>query len=276
MHTKEDRKKLKYLRRLLTVILILCAFAASALFFTEQAGASGQETGDYRIIYDDSAYLIDDDDESGLYEIMENISKNTNVIFYTTRTSEYGMSTADICQNYCAEYFGTSKTAPVLMFTIDMYNREIYMYCTGDIRKIIRNAEANSITDNVYKSATAGDYGKCAIDAFTQAQNCLAGGRIKRPMQIINNVLLAMLLGVTVNFIVLKVSRFNKKEDGYPPIRENGAESFISVKVNKELLKEHTSVSRESSGGGSGGGSSDFGGGSSGGGGGRSGGGHSF
>lgn len=267
---------MKYLRRLLTVILILCAFAASALFFTEQAGASGQETGDYRIIYDDSAYLIDDDDESGLYEIMENISKNTNVIFYTTRTSEYGMSTADICQNYCAEYFGTSKTAPVLMFTIDMYHREIYMYCTGDTRKIIRNAEANSITDNVYKSATAGDYGKCAIDAFTQAQNCLAGGRIKRPMQIINNVLLAMLLGVTVNFIVLKVSRFNKKEDGYPPIRENGAESFISVKVNKELLKEHTSVSRESSGGGSGGGSSDFGGGSSGGGGGSSGGGHSF
>lgn len=212
MHTKEDRKKLKYLRRLLTVILILCAFAASALFFTEQAGASGQETGDYRIIYDDSAYLIDDDDESGLYEIMENISKNTNVIFYTTRTSEYGMSTADICQNYCAEHFGTSKTAPVLMFTIDMYHREIYMYCTGDTRKIIRNAEANSITDNVYKSATAGDYGKCAIDAFTQAQNCLAGGRIKRPMQIINNVLLAMLLGVTVNFIVLKVSRFNKKK----------------------------------------------------------------
>ena len=53
MHTKEDRKKLKYLRRLLTVILILCAFAASALFFTEQAGASGQETGDYRIIYKD-------------------------------------------------------------------------------------------------------------------------------------------------------------------------------------------------------------------------------
>lgn len=159
---------------------------------------------------------------------------------------------------------------------IDMYHREIYMYCTGDTRKIIRNAEANSITDNVYKSATAGDYGKCAIDAFTQAQNCLAGGRIKRPMQIINNVLLAMLLGVTVNFIVLKVSRFNKKEDGYPPIRENGAESFISVKVNKELLKEHTSVSRESSGGGSGGGSSDFGGGSSGGGGGSSGGGHSF
>jgi len=86
------------------------------------------------------------------------------------------------------------------------------MYCTGDTRKIIRNAEANSITDNVYKSATAGDYGKCAIDAFTQAQNCLAGGRIKRPMQIINNVLLAMLLGVTVNFIVLKVSRFNKKK----------------------------------------------------------------
>lgn len=275
MHTKEDRKKLKYLRRLLTAILILCTFVASVLFFTEQADASGQQTGDYRIIYDDRAYLIDDDDESDLYEIMESISKNTNVIFYTTRTSEYGISTADICQNYCAEYFGTSKTAPVLMFTIDMYHREIYMYCTGDTRKVIRNAEANSITDNVYKSATAGDYGKCAIDAFTQAQNCLSGGRIKRPMQMINNVLLAMLLGVTINFIVLKVSRFNKKEDSYPLMRGNGAESFISVKVNKELLKEHTSVSRESSGGDSGGGSYDFGGGSSDGGG-SSGGGHGF
>ena len=127
------------------------------------------------------------------------------------------------------------------------------------------------------KSATAGDYGKCAINAFTQAENCLAGGKVKRPMQIINNVLLAMLLGVTANFTVLKISRASRKSaDICGEMVGIANNSFVSVKVSKELIKEHTTVRRESSdysGGsgdysGSGGGSSD--------GGGSSGGGHSF
>jgi hypothetical protein len=183
---------LRYLKKFLTVIIIFCSFIICGISGTQQVSASesGKTDTSYTIIYDDSAYLIKDTDKPQLYDVMESISKDTNVIFYTTDSTEYGRNTADICQNYCAEHFGSSKTAPVIMFTIDMYNREIYMYCTGSTRKIVRNAEANSITDNVYKSATAGDYGKCAINAFTQAENCLAGGKVKRPMQIINNVLL--------------------------------------------------------------------------------------
>ena len=55
---------------------------------------------------------------------MESISRDTNVIFYTTDSTEYGRNTADICQNYCAEHFGSSKTAPVIM-SIKVLQQEI-------------------------------------------------------------------------------------------------------------------------------------------------------
>jgi hypothetical protein len=113
---------LRYLKKFLTVIIIFCSFIICGISGTQQVSASesGKTDTSYTIIYDDSAYLIKDTDKPQLYDVMESISKDTNVIFYTTDSTEYGRNTADICQNYCAEHFGSSKTAPVIMFTIDI------------------------------------------------------------------------------------------------------------------------------------------------------------
>ena len=91
----------------------------------------------YDVIYRDKAELVGDDEKEAVLASMEPISEYANVIFYTT--DEYEASdTATVCEKICEGYYGSSKKAPVVMFAIDMYNREIYLYCTGPTRHIIR------------------------------------------------------------------------------------------------------------------------------------------
>ena len=219
--------------------------------------------------------MVGDDEKEAVLASMEPISEYANVIFYTT--DEYEASdTATVCEKICAGYYGSSKKAPVVMFAIDMYNREIYLYCTGPTRHIIRNRDANSITDNIYRLASARRYDDCAIGAFEQCQRLLTGSSIRRPMQRINNLFLAIILGFLINYLYLRISRSmtaSKEKWNVKPFETNK----FTLKTTKECIRTYTYTESESSGSGGGGGFSG-GGGSSGGGdsGGSSGGGHSF
>ena len=153
---------------------------------------------------------------------------------------------------------------------------EIYLYCTGPTRHIIRNRDANSITDNIYRLASARRYDDCAIGAFEQCQRLLTGSSIRRPMQRINNLFLAIILGFLINYLYLRISRSmtaSKEKWNVKPFETNK----FTLKTTKECIRTYTYTESESSGSGGGGGFSG-GGGSSGGGdsGGSSGGGHSF
>ena len=229
----------------------------------------------YDVIYRDKAELVGDDEKEAVLASMEPISEYANVIFYTT--DEYEASdTATVCEKICAGYYGSSKKAPVVMFAIDMYNREIYLYCTGPTRHIIRNRDANSITDNIYRLASARRYDDCAIGAFEQCQRLLTCSSIRRPMQRINNLFLAIILGFLINYLYLRISRSmtaSKEKWNVKPFETNK----FTLKTTKECIRTYTYTESESSGSGGGGGFSG-GGGSSGGGdsGGSSGGGHSF
>lgn len=160
----------------------------------------------YDIIYEDQAELVGDDEKEAVLASMEPISEYANVIFYTTEEKE-ASTTAAVCEKVCAGYYGSSKKTPVVMFTIDMYHREIYLYCTGPTRHIIRNRDANSITDNIYRLASAKRYDDCAIGAFEQCQRLLTGSSIWRPMQRINNLFLAIILGFLLNYLYLRAAR---------------------------------------------------------------------
>lgn len=272
---------MNYLKKSISVLIAVwlccCIFVrggAVSVYAGEVSEIAGDGSG-YKIIYSDEAGLITGEDKEELIDVMREISREANVIFYTTRSAT-ASNAGEISARVCASYFGSSKTSPVVMFTIDMAHREIYMYCTGDIRHIIRNAEANTITDNVYKYASDAQYGKCAIEAFRQADMCLDGRQIKRPMQIINNLLLALILGFTANFIFLKVSRARAVKRINKKTKEMHCVSSINVDITKNMIKSYSYTMSESSGGSGGGGSSSGGGGCSGGGGGSSGGGHSF
>ena len=228
----------------------------------------------YDIIYEDQAELVGDDEKEAVLASMEPISEYANVIFYTTEEKE-ASTTAAVCEKVCAGYYGSSKKTPVVLFTIDMYHREIYLYCTGPTRHIIRNRDANSITDNIYRLASAKRYDDCAIGAFEQCQRLLTGSSIWRPMQRINNLFLAIILGFLLNYLYLRVARsmtVKKEKVRTTPFDTNR----FKLKVSKQCIRTYTFTEAESSG--SGGGNDSGGGGYSGGGdsGGSSGGGHSF
>lgn len=232
---------------------------------------------EYDIIYQDKAGLVSAEEKDAVLESMEPISAYANVIFYTTDTYE-ASETATVCEKVCVGYYGRSKKAPVVLFTIDLYHREIYVYCTGPTRHIIRNRDATSITDNIYRLASAERYDQCAISAFEQCLRLLSGSSIRRPMQRINNLFLAIILGFLLNYLYLTLSRkaaLSKENEKGKPFDKNRFE----LELKKNCTRTYTYTESESSGGGGGGydgGSSSGGGGGGYDGGGSSGGGHSF
>lgn len=228
---------------------------------------------EYEVIYDDRANLISTEEKQEVVDVMSQMTKDCNVIFYTTDEVSF-YSAEEKCESYVEDLYDSSKTTPVVMFMIDMDNRELYIYCTGKIHKVIQNAEALTITDNVYRYASRADYAGCAKEAFLQCYQLVNGYQIRRPMKFINNLLMALFLGFLGNFLVLKMARafyvrsFNVNHD---MVARN---TSMSVKTEtKHIRTYHYTESDDSgSGGFSSGGFSSGGGG----GGGSSGGGHSF
>ncbi len=228
----------------------------------------------YDLVYDDQAGLIwNPKEKEELRAQMGKMTDEMHVIFYTTE--EYSSKSIDEqCEEYVAERYGWSKRDPAVMFAIDMYHRQIYLYCTGPVRYVISDSDALTITDNVYRMATKGDYAGCAKEAFAEAHALAEGYAIKRPMKVINNVLIALFLGFLGNYLVLKIARsVYRRKFTYRRNAVRGA-----VKIHTKTSKKHVRTYHytEDSGGGSSGGGGFSGGGGGFSGGGSSGGGHSF
>ncbi len=260
------------------IICILSALSFASLTVNAAEGstdsAQTEQESSYDVIYDDSAGLITTEAEKEkVLAQMQSVSADCNVIFYTTDSRNYGYQTDEKCENYTAERYGTSKTAPVVMFIIDMDNREIYLYCTGDIRYIITSSEALTITDNIYRYASRGDYAGCAENAFSQVHSLATGLEIKRPMKRINNLLIALFLGFLLQYVLMMILRDRHRKQFTGNRLDAYGSKTISVHTDMELVRSY--IYKESSGSGGDGGSGG-GGGFSGGGGGSSGGGHSF
>ena len=156
-------------------------------------------------------------------------------------------------------------------FAIDMGNRELYIKNNGKISEVVTNAYSLTISDNIYRYASKGLYYTCASTAYKQAYTLLQGGRIAQPMRYISAALVALIIALTLNYLILRFAASASKA--------NAQEIIDAAKVDyrlrgAEAVHDHTSrvyspVSRSSGGGG---GSRGGGGGFSGG----SGGGHGF
>ena len=163
-----------------------------------------------------------------------------------------------------------------ILFVIDMGRRNIWIYCDGKIYRSIDKAYSNTITDNVYRYASRGEYYQCAKKVFEQALTLLQGGRIAQPMKYISNALIACVLALLINFIFLTYQRNNDETiiaRSVPALTTTVGAYILSKRVtsrNKTRHVQYSSSSGGSSGGGFSGGGGGGGGGSSGGGGGHS------
>ena len=222
--------------------------------------------GQYKIIIEDDADLLTDEQEKELLKDMRPLSEYGNIAFKSISTNN--TSTNDFARTYYHDMFGHGVSNGSL-FLIDMDNREIYIFSDGNNYKIINNSKAYLITDNIYKMASAGDYYGCASEAYAEMYTLLAGGKIMEPMRHISNGVLAIVISFFTTFLIVLSSSRIKKANNSEIIKNCdvafNANNIVGTKTGTHRVYSPVS---ESSGGSSGGGGG--GGGSSGGGGGHS------
>lgn len=152
------------------------------------------DTG-YQVWMEDEAGLLTDEQLAELSQTMQGITAYGNAAFVTTDRN--ASSTEAFAGSYYMARFGTDSGT---VFVIDMDRRNIWIHSDGAVWKVVTAAYASTVTDNVYRYASRGDYYGCAREAFEEIQELLKGQRIAQPMKYISNALLAMILALLANY----------------------------------------------------------------------------
>ena len=214
----------------------------------------------------DNADLLTPEEESLLLDDMKPVLEYGGVAFVTNETPYDGMA-SDLANRLCHDLFSGESG---VVFLIDMYNRRIEIFSTGDIYKTLGTMWANSITDNIYTYATEGEYYTCAKQCFFQILTVLQGGRLSVPMRHVSNFLLSV--GLVLIFLYWLLYTKNSSSllgknvksivDRYDSVDQNL--TLIDKIMTSESRVRHSSSSSSGggrSGGGGGGGHSSGGGG---------------
>ena len=179
-------------------IALVIVFASAVVTRADGLQYTETDNGNALVIAD-GAGLFSESDKDALVSSMKPVTEYCNVMLLTTNSNSTSQETYAWQQG--SAVFGQSASFTV--FLIDMDNRQIYIGSTKDIRQTLSTARANTITDNVYKYASNGDYVSCASTAFDQMTTILAGGRIPAPMKIIGCVLIALIAGLTICYMIM-------------------------------------------------------------------------
>ena len=227
------------------------------------------DTG-YEAVIEDDAALMAENDYEALLGPMKQIALYGNVMLKTIETNN--MSTEAYIRALYNERF---KSDSGTILVIDMDNRNIWIHSNGKIYNTVTSSYADTITDNVYRYASSGDYYTCAYKVFEQELALLKGSKISQPMKYISNALLAIVAALLINYGIVRIY-VRKKVPSVKKIM-NGIfvnKAFDNCKVTHTYQsKTYSPVESDSDSGSSGGSSS---GGSSGGSSCGGGGGHSF
>ena len=247
--------------------------AAEPEYWSWEEGAgdliySNEETG-YGAYIRDEEDLLSEEEENSLAETMKAATAYGNVLFLSADGDN--MDPEDYLETYYADWLLEDGT----VFFVEMSVRELRLENSGSVRWTITPSYSNTITDNVYRMASEGDYYGCANEAFAQCITLLEGGRIARPMKYICNALLALILALLINYAAVRISNRNHRITD-KELDKQITDSLVLGAATKKRIAHRKRDSGSSSSGGSfsSGGGGGFSGG--GGGGGHSGGGHSF
>jgi len=251
-------------KRLLALLLLL--MAAAGLLLPAQA------EGAYRAVLADYANLLSKEEQASVLRSMQLLTDYGDAAFFSTNESG---STDVKAERFFDQTFSAQRSHSGVIFLVDMYNREIYIFSRGQIEKKVGRTGAYDITDSVYAYASRGQYGLCATSAFAQVLRLVQGGRIFSPMRVVCNLLLAASLGLITAYLRIRRESLHRA----PVLNSsvNNAYAKVQMTLSNKTLRKSTRRRRDDDSGGSrGGGFSGGGGGGGGGSSGGSGGGHRF
>ena len=226
-------RKLRYLLLVLLTV-VLCA----------GCGKKEKPTSPGTVAIYDEAKLLSAEEEEKLLTVMNRLTEYGSVVFMTV--SRNNATTERLA---VAEYDKLLGTDSGILFLIDMDNREIYIETDGYIGSVITRGKARIITDNVYRYASKNQYYSCAEKTFSQTEKLLLGEDIPQPMMYASNAVIAVVLGLLINFLVLR-SLNRKKEVSVRELSDNvrGNVRFDSLGV--EVVSKNVTIIRSSGGGG--------------------------
>ncbi|MBP5158548.1 MAG: TPM domain-containing protein [Treponema sp.] len=222
-----------------------------------------EDTG-YVMAVLDWADLLSDEEENLLLDEMYALTEWGNAIFCSAESAE-GSSAQDLAASIYEDLFGYGESGAI--FFVDMYRRRLEIHSDGEVYKTITSDYAQTITDNIYRMASEGDYYSCAVEAFRQMATLLAGGRIRQPMKHASNALLALALSLFFCYLYMAGKSRTASEKSQPKAGPVFKGAISGLDVIPGRLTSHVI---QSSSGGRGSGHSGGGGGHSGGGGGHS------
>ncbi len=170
------------MKKLLAVLLALCVMLAAFSALAEGAPTIGgadsatQETysgNPYAIAINDEGDLLTEKEKADVLEMMRVVSKYANVGFLTHPAGRSAKYSAGKAQSWGDKTFGPSEKYTV--FIIDMTLRHLDIYASAPLAGVLTSEIENSIADNVYRYATRGEYGDCAVETFRLIANVLKG-----------------------------------------------------------------------------------------------------
>ena len=216
------------------------------------------------LVVQDGENLFSDSEIQQFIESAAGVMEYANVCILTSREHDYERYAGQMNDRLFGD--GTDSTT----FMINMNPRMIYIYSEGKTKNILTSAKARSITDNIYRQASAGAYYECAAKALMQEARLLNGKGIWEPMKYIGDFFLAFTITILFVFTLTFVLMPKEEREVIAEISEAALAALTAAMIFQFAYQ--TSVydppsSNDSSGDGGGGGS----GGDSG-----AGGGHSF
>ena len=254
------------MRKSLVFLLLLVLLAA--LLSAAQADLSEHkwqrfETGCQAVIYDAAGLLADGEAEEVL-DSMKPITNHANVAFVTYR--ELGNTSGTVLNK--AKAWGNKRfgnASAYIVFMIDMTTRRLGIYSSSKVYGVLTTAKANSITDNVYKLASNGEYADCAKAAFAQINRVLGGEKISQPMKYVSNAFLALICAILMTYMFLAGRMRSEQATTMQTLTRAagvGAATAVTAHVLKKVVHHQSSSGGR---GGFGGGGGHFGGGGGGG-----------
>ena len=237
---------------------------ALLLALVSVSGAFADETA-YRVVIEDDAGLLSEAEEAEVRTEMEDVAQYCNVGFYTTRRSGSQSAQAQ-AKAWGNRTFGNTDYT---VFIIDMNNRWMEIFSSERIYRVVTKAKAYTITDNVYKYATRGQYADCAKETFRQIRQTLEGYEVASPMRYATNALVAIAVAILLAYLLIYARMEKETEVSVPGIITVMAAGAGTAVLAKKLTRtvKHSSSSGGGHSGGFGGGGGFSGGGGGGGGG---------
>ncbi len=137
---------------------------------------------------------------------------------------------------------------------INMLYRQLTIFSDGAVYRTVTRAEAETITDNVFRQAGRGDYFGCASSVFQQIRRLMDGEGIARPMKLTSNALLALVLSLLMLYLYISLryetGSGSGRARGALPVTAAAAAVFAARTMNSQARMTRQKKTNISSGSG--------------------------